>query len=394
VRRECSSPRHGLLHRAAAPLCGRAADVAWRRHRDRSSGSRPPTCEEEPCPPSPCPPPPWHCCSPPPPRHSPSRRPHRPSRPWSASGRRSRSTPASAGIEPVETDPVENEEVETGAGESGAVDGGEVEGGEVEGEVATLDVAVDLEGGEATDPAALPDDPATIESTGPTLAATECATCDPADPASPLGAAVTDGYQDDGHDRPFWWERDGLHFRDPIPANGYVNINVPGASNLNVDVHRDLIGATFVPWSAFGLEPGMCIAWTESNGYDYHFGEDNSGRGGVDERGWEYCVPEDPSDPTDPSEPTEPTDPSEPTEPGDPTEPGEPGQSTGPEVLTASAAGSTPSAAPTATPTPARTTPPALAVTGAGAAASAAVAGLAAVAGAALKSVSGLRRHR
>jgi hypothetical protein len=104
-------------------------------------------------------------------------------------------------------------------------------------------------------------------------------------------AALAEGYHEDGVDRPFWWQDDGLHFRDPIPANGYVNINVPGAQNLSIDTNRDLIGATFIPWERFGLEPGMCVGWTQSNGYSYHFGEDNSGRGGVDERGWRYCVP-------------------------------------------------------------------------------------------------------
>jgi hypothetical protein len=104
-------------------------------------------------------------------------------------------------------------------------------------------------------------------------------------------AALTEGYHQDGVDRPFWWQDDGLHFRDPIPANGYVNINVPGAQNLSIDTNRDLIGATFIPWERFGLQPGMCVGWTQSNGYSYHFGEDNRGRGGVDERGWRYCVP-------------------------------------------------------------------------------------------------------
>lgn len=141
---------------------------------------------------------------------------------------------------------------------------------------------------------------------------------------------VAPGYQEDGYDRPFWWGEDGLHFRDPIPASGYVNINVPGADNVSIDSHRELIGQTFIPWSYFKLQPGMCIAWTESNGYSYHFGEDNSGRGGVDEKDWEFCVP----DSTDPDEPVvpDPDDPDEPDQPDVPEDPDVPDQPIEPDT--------------------------------------------------------------
>ncbi|WP_066462664.1 hypothetical protein [Sanguibacter suarezii] len=162
----------------------------------------------------------------------------------------------------------------------------------------------DVEGLALTAPLGIPQE----ESPAPDGAADE--TSDTTAPA-PL-AAVTDGYHEDGYDRPFWWASDGLHFRDPIPASGYVNINVPGANNVSIDTNRELIGTTFIPWSYFGLQPGMCIAWTESNGYNYHFGEDNSGRGGVDERDWTYCVPE----VTEPEKPVDPVDP--PVDPVDP----------------------------------------------------------------------------
>lgn len=137
---------------------------------------------------------------------------------------------------------------------------------------------------------------------------------------------VAPGYQEDGYDRPFWWAEDGLHFRDPIPANGYVNINVPGADNVSIDSHRELIGQTFIPWSYFNLQPGMCISWTESNGFSYHFGEDNSGRGGVDEKDWEFCVPgsTDPDEPGVPDEPEEPEDPDVPNQPVEPDTPDTP----------------------------------------------------------------------
>ena len=146
---------------------------------------------------------------------------------------------------------------------------------------------------------------------------------------------VTPGYHEDGYDRPFWWGEDGLHFRDPIPANGYVNINVPGANNVSIDSHRELIGQTFIPWSYFNLQPGMCISWTESNGFSYHFGEDNSGRGGVDEKDWEFCVPgsTDPDEPVvpDPDEPDQPDVP-DPDEPDVPDVPGDPDQPVEPDT--------------------------------------------------------------
>lgn len=149
---------------------------------------------------------------------------------------------------------------------------------------------------------------------------------------------VAPGYQEDGYDRPFWWAEDGLHFRDPIPANGYVNINVPGADNVSIDSHRELIGQTFIPWSYFNLQPGMCISWTESNGFSYHFGEDNSGRGGVDEKDWEFCVPgsTDPDEPVvpDPDEPDQPDvpDPDEPDVPDVPEDPDVPDQPDEPDT--------------------------------------------------------------
>ncbi|GAA1401516.1 MULTISPECIES: hypothetical protein [Oerskovia] len=158
---------------------------------------------------------------------------------------------------------------------------------------------VDPAAGEAT----VPTEEATETEAAPESVAQDCADCE----ANGDRIVVTPGYQDDGIYRPFWWEADGLHFDDQIPASGYVNINVPGAQNVSIDSHRELIGATFIPWSYFGLEPGMCIRWTESNGYDYHFGEDNSGRGGVDEKDWEFCVPSAPEPDPEPEPTPEPT---------------------------------------------------------------------------------------
>lgn len=230
--------------------------------------------------------------------------------------------------------------------------------------------------------------------------------------ATEPGGVLADGYQDDGFDRPFWWASDGLHLREPMPANGYVNINVPGASNVSADTQRELIGSTLVPWSAFGLGPGMCVTWTEANGYGYHFGEDNSGRGGTDERGWQYCVPgvvdpDGPSEPTDPGEstdPSEPTDPVEPTDPDAPTGPAEPvapgpdqpaGQVEAHGTGGSSAAPEAPATASTSGGTAADRTVAVrdLAVTGSPAVPLAAAAGLAVVAGAVLTAVR-RRGHR
>lgn len=194
---------------------------------------------------------------------------------------------------------------DTGTTDDAAVEDAETEtegGSEVGADEQDAALEVEVEDGEETAPA-------------------DCASCD----ASTTGqVAVTDGYQNDGHYRPFWWASDGLHFDDQIPANGYVNINVPGAQNVSIDSHRELIGATFIPWSYFGLEPGMCITWTESNGYNYHFGEDNSGRDGVNENGWQYCVPSDPEPGPGPGPEPEPTPDPTPTPTPDPTPDPEP----------------------------------------------------------------------
>lgn len=183
-------------------------------------------------------------------------------------------------------------------------------------------------------PAATTTDPAPWETPAGVPAVEPCSTCEAAEPLPQRRVTVTDGYQDDGHVRPFWWASDGLHFTEPIPANGYVNINVPGANNVSIDTNRELIGQTFIPWPYFGLEPGMCITWTESNGYDYHFGEDNSGRGGVNENGWQYCVSDtaDPDVPVDPDVPTDPETPVDPDVPADPETPVDPDAPVEPDV--------------------------------------------------------------
>lgn len=93
-------------------------------------------------------------------------------------------------------------------------------------------------------------------------------------------------------DRAFWFEDDGVHFAAPLAAHQEINTNL-GSIHLdpnNGHLGAQYIGQTFVPYSALGFTTG-CITWGQYGGApNYHFGEDNSGRGGVDERGWEFCI--------------------------------------------------------------------------------------------------------
>lgn len=95
-------------------------------------------------------------------------------------------------------------------------------------------------------------------------------------------------------DRPFWFEEDGVHFATTLSAHQEINL---GIGSLHLDPNNGhpggaFIGTKFIPWEALGIEPGECITWGQWGGApNYHFGEDNSGRGGVDERGWKFCVP-------------------------------------------------------------------------------------------------------
>lgn len=142
---------------------------------------------------------------------------------------------------------------------------------------------------------------------------------------------------------------DGDVFRD----NGHVNVRTTAnqAYNLHFEDRnwpkdhpkRAYIGASFLPWSAFGIPEGQaCVMWVQMADYNEHFGE-----GGQTPVGPDCAAPSDPEDPkttpTDPpvtpspeptpepteeptAEPTpEPTQtPAEPTPTPTPTEPLEP----------------------------------------------------------------------
>lgn len=75
-----------------------------------------------------------------------------------------------------------------------------------------------------------------------------------------------------------------------FPDGGHVNVNSePNAWNMHFEakcidrtdyecagkIHDDAqyIGASFIPWSAFGLTGKFCVTWVQVANYDYHFGE-------------------------------------------------------------------------------------------------------------------------
>ena len=114
-------------------------------------------------------------------------------------------------------------------------------------------------------------------------------------PAHASGSNIPGSYPGD---RPFWFTAEGVRTAYPIPAGGHLNTN---AGSLHFDPNNGhpgaaFIGETLVPWSALGVAPGACITWGQFSSEGYHFGENNEGRGGVDERGWKFCVPEPPTE--------------------------------------------------------------------------------------------------
>jgi len=94
---------------------------------------------------------------------------------------------------------------------------------------------------------------------------------------------------------PFTVDADGITYPSGFADGGHVNINPPApAHNLDFQskcatrtdfecddaangthLHADAqyIGATFVPWSAFGLVTPFCVSWVQVSGESYHFGE-------------------------------------------------------------------------------------------------------------------------
>ncbi|MCR6706582.1 MAG: hypothetical protein NVV66_18465 [Cellulomonas sp.] len=71
----------------------------------------------------------------------------------------------------------------------------------------------------------------------------------------------------------------GLTFPAPLPAHGHVNVRTADGvtHGLHLDPNpghpgRPWIGATFVPWAAFGISDG-CVVWVQVSQYDEHYGE-------------------------------------------------------------------------------------------------------------------------
>jgi len=76
-----------------------------------------------------------------------------------------------------------------------------------------------------------------------------------------------------------------------FPDNGHVNIRTSAGVTLNLHfeskcINRtdaecagprhaaaQFIGASFIPWTAFGLSPTDCVAWTQLSDYPEHYGE-------------------------------------------------------------------------------------------------------------------------
>lgn len=157
-----------------------------------------------------------------------------------------------------------------------------------------------------------------------------------------------------------------------FPDNGHVNVRwTGGAAGLHFEgkcVTRtdaecaggrhdaaQLIGAAFIPWSAFGVPSDACITWVQISTFDEHFGE--GGQPPVCLTEEEPCPEEteapEPSPTTDPSSPQPSPEPSE-SVPSEPSEP-KPTETPVPDPVTE------PTAPPTSS--PAATEPPVPAVT-------------------------------
>lgn len=116
-------------------------------------------------------------------------------------------------------------------------------------------------------------------------------------PATTPATGLPENYPNDAA-RPFVLTPEGVTLTSgTFQANDHVNVR-PG-KGLHLDPNNNqpggaFIGKTTVPWSALGLTAGTCVEWVQYSGANYHFGENNVGRGGVDERGWTYCIPKQP----------------------------------------------------------------------------------------------------
>lgn len=137
---------------------------------------------------------------------------------------------------------------------------------------------------------------------------------------------------------------------ETFPAHGHVNVRIDG---VGYGIHFDpnnghpggqWIGASFIPWSAFGVDTG-CAEWVQLSQYNEHFGE-----GGQDPICFGDETPEPEPEPEEPGEeipliPLEPATPIEAPEP-DPEAPETPEsevpEAETPELPTADAGTTTP----------------------------------------------------
>ena len=112
-------------------------------------------------------------------------------------------------------------------------------------------------------------------------------------PASATGG-LPGNYPNDA-DRPFVLTAEGVTLTSgTFQSGGHVNTKPGGSLHIegNNQPGTPFIGKATVTWTALGYEPGDCVTWVQVSGFGYHFGEDNTNRqGGVDEKGWKYCIP-------------------------------------------------------------------------------------------------------
>lgn len=172
----------------------------------------------------------------------------------------------------------------------------------------------------------------------------------------PAGQTFPDG----GHVNIEWGGiRSGLHFEGKCLTR--TDAECAGARH---DAAQ-FIGASFIPWAAFGVPADACITWVQISTFTEHFGE--GGQPPVCLTEEEPWTPE--PQPTEPTEPTEDPSPTETASPSPSTTPtSSPSATTGPSPAPSAAPSETPStpvpsSAPSEAPVPSRPSTPATPVT-------------------------------
>ena len=82
-----------------------------------------------------------------------------------------------------------------------------------------------------------------------------------------------------GDPTPYTVSRDGLTFPSPLQAHSHINVRTADGvtHGLHIDPNNghpgaSWVGASFVPWSAFGITNG-CVVWVQWSDTNEHFGE-------------------------------------------------------------------------------------------------------------------------